>query len=234
MLLMIFPIIILAMLRPLVSRAAFVRDYQCYYSRPFQHAFEHHGHINIRRSSIHKLNLSVSQNDDKDSENQRSYKEKQRILTKASTLSLAPMMEYTDRHFRHLVRQISSHTLVYTEMVGASAIYHEQLESKQAYQEEHPEADPASVTQNYNSHYIERYISQGLFPPLEGPSVLQLGGSDPEKMFGAAQTVMEMTDRGKCDYTAINLVGSIVRYVVMTAAFYESYGINAVIVYDSS
>ena len=54
-----------------------------------------------------------------------SYKHKQQLLHQATPLSLAPMMEYTDRHFRHLVRLISSNTLLYTEMVAANAIVHE-------------------------------------------------------------------------------------------------------------
>lgn len=47
-------------------------------------------------------------------------------------------------------------------------------------------------------------MKQGKTKP-EGPSVLQLGGSDPQQLREAAQTVMEMTERGWCDYTAINL-----------------------------
>ncbi|EEC44315.1 predicted protein, partial [Phaeodactylum tricornutum CCAP 1055/1] len=92
-------------------------------------------------------------------------------------LSLAPMMEYTDRHFRHLVRLVSNRTLLYTEMVAANALANERK---------------------------NRYLAQGRVMP-EGPSVLQLGGSDPEQMFQAAQTVLDMTARGHCDYTAINL-----------------------------
>lgn len=38
------------------------------------------------------------------------------------TLSLAPMMEYTDRHFRHLCRLISPEMELWSEMVTANAI----------------------------------------------------------------------------------------------------------------
>jgi tRNA-dihydrouridine synthase A len=48
-------------------------------------------------------------------------------------------------------------------------------------------------------------LNQGRVQPLEVASVLQLGGSDPKQLFEAAQTVMDMTDRGHCDYTALNL-----------------------------
>ncbi|GMV40589.1 MAG: tRNA-dihydrouridine synthase [Myxococcales bacterium] len=39
-------------------------------------------------------------------------------------LSVAPMMDRTDRHFRTLVRLITRHTLLYTEMVTTGAILH--------------------------------------------------------------------------------------------------------------
>lgn len=39
-------------------------------------------------------------------------------------LSLAPMMDRTDRHYRYFMRQISRHTLLYTEMVTAQAIHY--------------------------------------------------------------------------------------------------------------
>ena len=37
-------------------------------------------------------------------------------------LSVAPMMEYTDRHCRYFLRTLSMHTLLYTEMVSANAL----------------------------------------------------------------------------------------------------------------
>jgi tRNA-dihydrouridine synthase A len=39
-------------------------------------------------------------------------------------LSVAPMMDRTDRHCRYFLRQISHHTLLYTEMVTSMAILH--------------------------------------------------------------------------------------------------------------
>ncbi|CAB9501641.1 dihydrouridine(20/20a) synthase [Seminavis robusta] len=139
-------------------------------------------------------------NNDHDQERQG----KQAELDAASTLSLAPMMEYTDRHFRHLVRLISNRTLLYTEMVGASAIYHEQMDAKQAYQDAHP---TSTADEDVNAHYKDRYLQRFLRQSnREGPCVLQLGGSDPTAMYHATETVMELTQRGGiCDYTAINL-----------------------------
>jgi len=64
-------------------------------------------------------------------------------------LSIAPMMDRTDRHYRYFMRQITRHTLLYTEMVTAQAIYH--------------------------GH---RQTLLG-FSPAEKPLVLQVGGDDP-------------------------------------------------------
>lgn len=123
----------------------------------------------------------------------------------ATKLSLAPMMEYTDRHFRHLVRLISSRTLLYTEMVAANALSHERRACEESYMLQNPKASYEELRQNYSDQYLRRYLAQGKIHPLEQASVLQLGGSDPKQMFDAAQTVMDLTERGWCDYTAINL-----------------------------
>lgn len=40
------------------------------------------------------------------------------------TLSVAPMMNYSDRHFRYLIRLLSSHALLYTEMIPTDALLH--------------------------------------------------------------------------------------------------------------
>ncbi len=37
-------------------------------------------------------------------------------------ISVAPMMDWTDRHCRYFLRGFSAHTLLYTEMITASAI----------------------------------------------------------------------------------------------------------------
>ncbi|MEG3437945.1 tRNA dihydrouridine(20/20a) synthase DusA [Pannus brasiliensis CCIBt3594] len=64
-------------------------------------------------------------------------------------LSVAPMMDYTDRHFRYFLRQITRRPLLYTEMITAMAIKHG-----------------------------DRYKLLG-FSELEKPLSLQLGGDDP-------------------------------------------------------
>jgi len=73
------------------------------------------------------------------------------------TLSVAPMMDCTDRHQRYLMRLISRRTLLYTEMVTAQALLR---------------GDP------------ERLLA---FDAFEHPVALQIGGSEPEVMAEAAR-----------------------------------------------
>ncbi len=70
---------------------------------------------------------------------------------------VAPMMEWTDRHFRYFARLLSSSTVLYTEMVTSGAILFGDEERHLAYNEE------------------------------EHPLALQLGGSDPEDLAKCAQ-----------------------------------------------
>lgn len=72
-------------------------------------------------------------------------------------LAVAPMMDLTDRHFRYLVRLITTHTLLYSEMITAKAVLHGNL---------------------------ERLLA---FDPAEGPVALQLGGDDPEELAAATR-----------------------------------------------
>jgi tRNA-dihydrouridine synthase A len=65
-------------------------------------------------------------------------------------LSIAPMMDHTDRHFRYFMRQITKYTLLYTEMITTAAIIH---------------GDRSKLLD---------------FSPEEKPLSLQLGGDDPE------------------------------------------------------
>lgn len=137
---------------------------------------------------------------------------KNKELMGASKLQLAPMMEYTDRHFRHLIRLISGKTLLYTEMVAGNALAFERSACMEEYERTATEGSSTSsppsaqeIRDNYPDQYLQRFLNQGRVQPLEGPSVLQLGGSDPATLYEATQTVMDMTNRGHCDYTALNL-----------------------------
>ncbi|MEB3307796.1 MAG: tRNA dihydrouridine(20/20a) synthase DusA [Cyanobacteriota bacterium] len=83
--------------------------------------------------------------------------------------SVAPMLDRTDRHFRLLFRQISLHSLLYTEMVVAQALHHARRR-------------PGAVTPG--SSGLERLIG---FDPQERPLALQVGGDDPVLLAEAAQ-----------------------------------------------
>ena len=78
----------------------------------------------------------------------------------AFRLSVAPMMDWTDRHCRMLHRRLSAHALLYTEMVTAPAITHAE------------------------DWQLKRMLD---FSPEEGPVALQLGGSDPAEMAEAVR-----------------------------------------------
>jgi len=67
-------------------------------------------------------------------------------------LSIAPMMDHTDRHFRYFLRIISPHALLYTEMITTGALIH-------------------GDRQRFLEHHVDEY-----------PLAIQLGGSDPEDL----------------------------------------------------
>lgn len=141
------------------------------------------------------------------------------------------MMEYTDRHFRHLVRLLSDRTLLYTEMVAANAIAHEREASLSSLLSIDNNNKPSSSSllhaaaagdELFDPSYLLRFLGQGHNP--EGASVLQLGGSDPDQLFLASKTVYEFNKLAQtqqqqqqqtssnsistpifCDYTALNL-----------------------------
>ena len=72
-------------------------------------------------------------------------------------VSVAPMMDYTDRHCRYLHRLLSPGALLYTEMVTAQALAHGD---------------------------VERLLG---FDETENPVALQVGGSDPRLLANAAR-----------------------------------------------
>lgn len=78
-------------------------------------------------------------------------------VTKAARLSVAPMMDWTDRHCRYLHRLLSKETLLYTEMVTAPALV------------------------RGGAVHLLTYNAQ------EHPVALQLGGSDPEELAAASK-----------------------------------------------
>ncbi|MCG3727245.1 tRNA dihydrouridine(20/20a) synthase DusA [Vibrio cincinnatiensis] len=59
-------------------------------------------------------------------------------MLRSSTLSVAPMLDWTDRHCRYFHRLLSSQTLLYTEMVTTGAIIHGKGDFLAYNEEEHP------------------------------------------------------------------------------------------------
>lgn len=77
-------------------------------------------------------------------------------------ISVAPMMDWTDRHCRYFHRLISPHALLYTEMVTTGALIHGDQERHLRYNnEEHPVAlqvggsDPDDLA--YSAELAEKY-----------------------------------------------------------------------------
>jgi tRNA-dihydrouridine synthase A len=83
------------------------------------------------------------------------------VMTVDRRISVAPMMDYTDRHFRYLARLVAPHVLLYSEMITAQAIIH---------------GDRERLIGKHN---------------IEHPVALQLGGSDPAALAQAAQVGQE-------------------------------------------
>ena len=74
-------------------------------------------------------------------------------------LCVAPMMDWTDRHCRYFLRQVSPQAFLYTEMVTTGALVHGD---------------------------IERHLA---FSPEEHPVAAQLGGSEPDELAHCARLV---------------------------------------------
>jgi tRNA-dihydrouridine synthase A len=72
-------------------------------------------------------------------------------------ISVAPMMDWTDRHDRYFLRLIAPHALLYTEMITTGALIHGDR---------------------------QRFLA---FDPAEHPVALQLGGSDPKALAECAK-----------------------------------------------
>jgi len=78
-------------------------------------------------------------------------------LKQSHRLSVAPMLDWTNRDFRYFLRLISKHCLLYTEMVTTGALIHGQRE-------------------RFLGHDVSEY-----------PLALQLGGSDPDALATCAK-----------------------------------------------
>ena len=81
--------------------------------------------------------------------------------TLSRRFSVAPMMDWTDRHCRYFLRQLSSRALLYTEMVTTGALLHGDARRFLRYHED------------------------------EHPLALQLGGSNPDELAACARLAEE-------------------------------------------
>ena len=61
-------------------------------------------------------------------------------MTHSCRLSVAPMLDWTDRHCRYFHRLLSQQTLLYTEMVTTGAILHGKGDFLEYSEQEHPVA----------------------------------------------------------------------------------------------
>ncbi|CAI8611578.1 unnamed protein product [Vicia faba] len=73
--------------------------------------------------------------------------------------SVAPMMDWTDNHYRTLARLISKHAWLYTEMLAAETIVHQK-------------------------DNLDRFLA---YSPQQNPIVLQIGGSNVESLAKATE-----------------------------------------------
>ena len=78
-------------------------------------------------------------------------------MTSSHRLCVAPMMDWTDRHCRYFLRQVSSQAFLYTEMITTGALLHGD---------------------------VERHLA---FSPEEHPVGVQLGGSEPDDLARCAK-----------------------------------------------
>lgn len=77
-------------------------------------------------------------------------------------VSVAPMMDRTDRHYRYFMRQISRHALLYTEMITTGAILHGDRQRLLGYSE------------------------------IEKPLAIQLGGDAPDALAACAKIAQDV------------------------------------------
>jgi len=92
----------------------------------------------------------------------QAQKSKLMVKDNPRKLSLAPMLDWTDRHFRYLLRLVSKNIWLYSEMVTTGAILH--------------------------GNQLERFLG---YNEQEHPLTLQLGGSVPEELAKCAQRAQE-------------------------------------------
>lgn len=123
------------------------------------------------------------------------------------TISIAPMMEWTDRHFRYFLRLITKHALLYTEMVHCNAIIKGERDYLLGYNNsEHPLAlqlggsnpslltEAVKIAESYN--YDEYNLNIGC--PSERVQAGSFGAclmAEPELVSDCVAAMQKVTDK---------------------------------------
>ena len=94
--------------------------------------------------------------------NQKMVKKCSHSIHGSYRFSIAPMMDYTDKHYRVMMRQITKKALLYTEMIVAQALYH--------------------------SKKLDQLLN---FNEIEHPISLQIGGDNPKQLAKATKLAKE-------------------------------------------
>lgn len=111
----------------------------------------------MERSKLEGKNGKAAETTDMESARLLGVRAETDRLSANRRLSVAPMMDRTDRHLRYLLRLLAPHALLYTEMITARALIHGDA---------------------------QRLLR---FDAREHPVALQLGGSEPEELARAAR-----------------------------------------------
>lgn len=122
---------------------------ECYTAPAVLHPVAPHRKMGLKRAKLGKtLTMVDSKNQEKSGFSE---------VRRAARLSVAPMMDWTDRHCRYLHRLLSRETLLYTEMVTAPAL-----------------------VRGGALHLLDYNVQ-------EHPVALQLGGSNPQELAKATR-----------------------------------------------
>lgn len=105
---------------------------------------------------------SISQPDPQAAATANTRVARESVAVPLRPLSIAPMMEWTDRDYRFFMRQITAKTFLYTEMVTTAAILHGDRERLLGFQE------------------------------IEKPLALQLGGDNPRDLAECARIAADL------------------------------------------
>ena len=116
------------------------------------------------------------------------------MLYGEGAFAVAPMMDYTNRFLRFMLRRISRRATLYTEMVTANTIVH--CDPRELSRFLGTRAHFSHMWARLSPHHFPHTPARFSFPvetdgERERPVVLQLGGSDPHQLRAAAAIAAE-------------------------------------------